>query len=154
MAVAMIHWDDPGPWYGRFHDRVQFEGAARSGIDSLWSYQRPAGRGWIYEVSIAPEGCPRREVRIDFLLDGGARLARVFVDGPARSPHRYHDDDGRLCMWYPHDPVAQRWIFEDGLLALIGQIHVHIIKENIWRELGEWPGAEAPHADPTERKAA
>jgi len=57
-------------------------------------------------------------------------------------------------MWYPKDPVSHRWIFKDGLLALIGQVQVHLIKEHLWRELGEWPGAEAPHEDPTERKAA
>ena len=57
-------------------------------------------------------------------------------------------------MWYPKDPVRHRWIFKDGLLALIGQIHLHLIKEHLWRELGEWPGDEAPHEVPTERKAA
>jgi len=154
MALVMARWDDPGPWYGRFCDRLRFEGAARRGIDSLRSYQRPGGRGWFYEFNAEPDGYPTRKVRIEFLLADGAQYPRVYVDGPTHSPHRYHADDGRLCMWYPLDPASNRWSFKDGLLALIGQIHVHLIKEQLWRELGEWPGVEAPHTDPTERKAA
>jgi len=149
----MARWDSPGPWYGRFSDRLQFEGAARRGLASLRSHQRPGGRGWFYEVSIEPEGCPRRQVRIEFRLADGGQYPRVFVDGPEHSPHRYHADGGHLCMWYPQDPASQRWIFKDGLLSLVGQIHVHLIKEHLWRELGEWPGDEVPHEVPIERKA-
>ncbi len=150
----MARWDSPGPWYGRFRDRLRFEGAATRGLQSLRSYQRPSGRGWVYELAVESQGCPSREVRIEFRLADGGQYPRVFVDGPSHSPHRYHADDGRLCMWYPRDPASQRWIFKDGLLALIGQIHVHLIKEHLWRELGEWPGDEAPHDGPAERKAA
>ena len=150
----MARWHDPGPWYGRFRDRLRFEGEARRGIASLRSYKRPNGRGWLYEFAAEPNGCPPRRVRVEFRLADGALYPRVFVDGPTHSPHRYHADDGRLCMWYPKDPVDSRWVFNDGLLALIGQVQVHLIKEHLWRDLGEWPGAEAPHATPTERKAA
>lgn len=70
-------------------------------------------------------------------------MPRVYADGPTESPHRY--EDGSLCMWYPRDPLARRWSFGDGLHALLGQIAVHLVKEDIWRRTGEWPGAEVPH---------
>lgn len=91
---------------------------------------------------------------VEFRLSDGTRYPRVFVDGPEQSPHRFFADDGHLCMWYPNDPTARRWIFGDGLLSLIGQVHVHLIKEHLWREVGEWPGEEAPHGDLPELKAA
>jgi hypothetical protein len=71
---------------------------------------------------------------------------KVFVDGP-RSPHRY--GDGSLCMWYPRDPPEQKWVFEDGLLALLNHIQAHLIREARYREAPEegWPGPEAPHGD-------
>lgn len=150
----MARWHDPGPWYGRFLDRLRFEGPARRGTEPLRSFMRAVGRGWCYRLTVEPDGCPAREVLIEFRLSDGATLPRVFVDGPAQSPHRYHADDGRLCMWYPTDPISRRWVFEDGLLALLGQIHVHLIKEHLWRELGEWLGDEAPHDDSSEQKAA
>lgn len=50
-------------------------------------------------------------------------------------------------MWYPRDPLERRWVFEDGLLALLGQIAAHLVKEHLWRETGRWPGDEVPHAD-------
>ena len=65
------------------------------------------------------------------------------MDGPTESPHRYQD--GTLCMWYPQDPKERRWTFSDGLLHLIGLIQVHLIREHLWRETGDWPGDEAPH---------
>lgn len=154
MARRRARWRDPGPWYGRMRDRLDFEGAARRGIAGLRSYQRPGGRGWCYRLGVEPVYCPPREVLIEFRLDDGGRYPRVFVDGPSHSPHRYHADGGHLCMWYPSDPPDRRWIFDDGLLALIGQIQVHLIKEHLWRELGEWPGDEAPHEELVEEKAA
>lgn len=83
-------------------------------------------------------------MRIEF-RSTASRIPRVYVDGPADSPHRY--DDGSLCMWYPRDPLERRWVFDDGLLALLGQIAAHLVKEHLWRETRRWPGDEVPHAD-------
>ena len=79
---------------------------------------------------------------------GSSRVARVFVDGPDDSPHRY--PDGSLCMWYPHDPPEEKWVFGDGLLPLLNHIQLHLFREAWWREHGEWPGPQAPHAPPKE----
>ena len=48
-------------------------------------------------------------------------------------------------MWYPKDPVDSRWVFVDGLLALIGLVMAHLFREAWWRETGEWVGEEVPH---------
>jgi len=82
-----------------------------------------------------------REVEIRF--SAWSRTPRVFVDGPADSPHRYAD--ATLCMWYPRDPPDQRWVFSDGLLVLLNYIQAHLFREAWWRETGEWLGTEAPH---------
>ncbi len=50
-----------------------------------------------------------------------------------------------MCIWYPGDGEDQRWVPEDGLLALLGMTAVHLFKEAYWRETGEWLGEEAPH---------
>jgi hypothetical protein len=56
-------------------------------------------------------------------------------------------------MWYPDDPKENRWVFEDGLLALLGHISAHLFREAWWRETGKWPGPESghPNAVPTLR---
>lgn len=73
-------------------------------------------------------------------------LPNVFADGPTDSPHRFSDRGRtRLCIWYPSDPDAQRWVPTDGLLALFGMAQHHLFKEAWWRESGEWLGDEAPH---------
>ena len=92
--------------------------------------------------AVTPHGVPSRTVRIEFGL-GSPEVPRVFVDGPQESPHRY--SDGSLCMWYPHDPIDLRWARRDGAAALVGCIALHLIREQWWRETGEWPGPEAPH---------
>ena len=82
-----------------------------------------------------------RKIRIRFR--GKSDVPSVFADGPEDSLHRY--SDGRLCMWYPGDPIGRRWVFGDGLLALIGLVMAHLFREAWWRETGEWPGEEVPH---------
>ena len=81
-------------------------------------------------------------MRIEFRMPY-PRTPRVFVDGSDDSPHRY--GDGSLCMWYPADPPERRWTFDDGLNALLGHVAVHLVKEQTWRDTGEWLGDEAPH---------
>ena len=139
----MFRQNYPGPWYGRFVDRLRFEGPARCNVPGLRSKPRPQGRGWWYTLTVKPPGCPTTRVRIEFRLPF-SHAPQVVVDNPTDSPHRY--SDGTLCMWYPHDPEKRRWTFADGLLQLIGLIQVHLIREHIWRETGDWPGEEAPHS--------
>lgn len=88
-----------------------------------------------------------RTVEIRFV--NGSRIPKVFVDGPTESPHRY--SDGSLCMWYPPDPPEQKWVFDDGLLALLNCIQAHLVREAWWWQKGEWLGPEAPHGPPKEQ---
>ena len=67
----------------------------------------------------------------------------VRVEGPTQSPHRFGEDE--LCMWKREDPKGQRWLFDDGLAALLGLTAAHLFREAWWRETGEWLGPEAPH---------
>lgn len=83
-----------------------------------------------------------RQVEIRF--ENWSCIPTIKVDGPG-SPHRY-DTNGTLCIWHPHDPPEQQWVFEDGLLALINHIQAHLFREAWWREKEEWLGPEAPHA--------
>jgi len=48
-------------------------------------------------------------------------------------------------MWYPEDSVENQWVFEDGLVALLGHIAAHLFREAWYRETGEWPGPEVGH---------
>jgi hypothetical protein len=96
-----------------------------------------------------------RRVQILFRKDS-PRKPSVTVDGPVESRHRF--SSGELCMWDPGDPVENRWVFEDGLRALLGHITVHLLREAWWRETGEWLGPESEHssikAAPAEQREA
>ena len=83
-----------------------------------------------------------RKVRIRFTSDP-AYPPQVTVDGARNSPHRYHG--GYLCMWYPEDSDNEKWIFSDGLLALLVMTEAHLYREAWWRETGEWLGPEVKH---------
>ena len=129
-----------GPWYGRDRDRILFEGAARH-YPALRA-TTVAGRGRIYHVKIDVRHYEERRVEIRF-EKANPRIPRIYADGPS-SPHRYKD--GSLCVWHSSDPVGNRWVFEDGLLELLGHIEAHLFREAWWRETDEWLGPEAPHA--------
>lgn len=140
----------PGPWYVDFLKRRRFErGVVERFPDFRGSVSRNVGRnGWAYRLVVPVEGYPSRSVQILFPPPSG-RNTVVRSDGPT-SPHRYRD--GELCMWFPGDPAERRWVLDDGLLALIAQIQVHLFKEAWWRETAaagdpEWLGDEAPHGE-------
>jgi hypothetical protein len=102
--------------------------------------------GRFYRVRMDVPYYKPRQVEISFT--DWSRTPKVVVDGPTESPHRYPDRS--LCMWYPHDPPEQKWVFEDGLLVLLNYIQAHLFREAWWREKGEWLGPEAPHGPPKE----
>ena len=118
-----------------------FDATAR-GFPGLVIEKRRDAR--VYRVAMdVPHYEPRR---VEIRFEDWRRRPRVFVDGPS-SPHRYRrNGEEWLCMWHPDDPPEQRWVFKDGLLALLNQIQAHLFREAWWRETGEWPGLEAPHA--------
>ncbi|MEK2495169.1 hypothetical protein WN990_37070 [Kitasatospora purpeofusca] len=61
-----------------------------------------------------------------------------------RNPYPLKD----LCLQYPNDDAALRWIPEDGLEALVTLIHRHLMFEEAWRRTGTWPAEDAPHGQP------
>lgn len=95
---------------------------------------------------------PHYEARnVEIRFEKWSKSPLVRVDGPA-SPHRY--GDGTLCMWYPPDPSEEKWVFDDGLLALLNHIQAHLFREAWWREHGVWLGPQAPHGPPKQPDVA
>jgi hypothetical protein len=131
-------------WLEDIPRRVALDAAAREAYPDLRFHrkQRRGGPVFIYEVTLDVPGYEPRRVRVEFRVSS-PRFPRVYADGPQASPHRY--GGAWLCIWYPSDGDDQRWVPEDGLLALLGMAAVHLFKEAYWRETGEWLGEEAPH---------
>lgn len=100
----------------------------------------PGGFSLVFKLQ--PTGLPPRAVRITFsraLPD----MPKVWVDGPSESPHRY--EDGTLCMWYPEDLPANRWVRRDGAAVLVAHIAAHLLREEWYRKTGDWKGDEVTH---------
>lgn len=132
-------------WVEDIPRRVALESSARLAYPEMTFSRRQRHKRdavYTYELSVEVPGYEPRCVRIEFPASNPL-APRVFTDGPTDSPHRY--GGRRLCIWYPTDGDDQRWIPEDGLLALIGMTTTHLFKEAYWRETGEWLGEEAPH---------
>jgi hypothetical protein len=134
-----------GPWYGEDFPRLMFERGVSGYFHDLTSVTITSGPevGRRYRVTINVPGYDPRRVQILFRKDS-PEIPRVTVDGPVESKHRF--PSGALCMWYPYDPVENRWVFEDRLTALLGYITIHLFREAWWRETGEWPGLEVDHS--------
>jgi hypothetical protein len=124
---------------------LRFEQGARNHFPGLRAFTTRIGEraGRHYVADVAVPHYESRRVHVLFERDN-PNAARVEVDGPTESPHRF--GDGSLCIWRPRDPVWARWIVEDGLVRLLGLTIAHLFREAWWRETGEWPGPEAPHA--------
>jgi hypothetical protein len=140
-----------GPWYGEFRRRLWYEHEARNLFPGIRSRRIPRWRGKGYALHLEVE-VPHYGVRTVEIVfrPRNPEHARVRVDGPSGSPHRYRDNS--LCMWDPRDPPSQRWVFDDGLVALIGYVIAHLFREAWWRETGKWLGPEAPHDDGRKRE--
>lgn len=148
MAKKHIGKRYGGPWYSNFSQLLRFEKGAFEQHPSLVGRNIRSGhrlyREYTLGIRVKNYDCTRR-VTIK-IFSRSAHSPLVTCDGPGDSPHRY--DTGELCMWYPYDPKEQRWVFEDGLLALIVYIEAHLFREEWWRETGEWLGPEIAHSSP------
>jgi hypothetical protein len=140
-------WRYGGPWYGNDVQRVRFERGATRHFSTLRGVTRTFGpkAGRMYQVSMTVPHYELRHVEV-FFSKRLPTLVAITADGPTDSPHRYNTH--RLCIWYPDDPDEYRWVFEDGLLVLLGLIVAHLFREAWWRETGEWLGPEASHTPP------
>jgi len=139
-----VPWQPP-PWFVTFQAKLRFIQEAQQVVEGPVTIVKPSRKyrgGFAVSFAVTPHGVPSRTVRVEF-SPGNPEVPRVFTDGPQESPHRYAD--GSLCMWYPRDPIELQWARRDGAAALIGCIALHLIREQWWRETGEWPGPEAPH---------
>lgn len=138
-----------GPWYADEKSRIVFErqvqkyfpevrrGTAKVDGETLLAYRTRV------EVPFYES----RKVEILFYPRHTPGTPIVLTDGPIESPHRYPSfERRRLCLWYPHDPPEARWIWDDGLLHLLGLTRLHLFREAWWRESGEWLGPQAPHS--------
>ena len=106
-----------GPQYSRIVVRLNFERGAKSQFPNLRGAKIKGGHEYIATVPV-----PHYEARKVHIRFGGmSDVPSVFADGSRDSPHRY--SDGSLCMWHPRDPIDHRWVFGDGLLALIWFSH-------------------------------
>lgn len=109
-----------------------------------------AGEGFdkvLYVASVEVDhfGCQQVTVLID---ERSTDLRpRVWTADPRPLKHQFKD--GSLCMWYVWDPPDKRWVYEDGLVALLDLAKLHLYREERYRETGRWMGPEAPHSLPT-----
>lgn len=131
----------PSPWFAKPAPRIRFV-RDLAAVDAVQVLKSEYPGGFRIELELEPEGIPRRKVTIDFSR-GSPDTPRVHVDGPDESPHRY--TDGTLCMWYPGDRPPAKWLPRDGAAELIVRIGVHLLKEQWFRQSGEWVGAEVTH---------
>jgi hypothetical protein len=93
---------------------------------------------------------PHYEPRnVEIRFENGDYVPVIKADGPG-SPHRYANN-GSLCLWHPDAAADEKWVFEDGLLALLNHVQAHLFREAWWRETGEWLGPEASHGPPKQR---
>jgi hypothetical protein len=126
----------------------------------------------VYHVDLAPwpifalAGYPEEHVGVLVTRAGDAYAGPL--DGTRRRwKHRYPSPLesggmsgalrmlGQLCLWYPWDPIEERWKADDGFVAFLEIAHRHLLAEECWRRSGflVWPGREAPHGLPTPGQA-
>jgi len=145
MTITRYGKRTGGPWYGEDFPRIMFEREASRYFPGISSQTITSGHnaGRRYRLTVDVPHYDTRRVQILFRKDS-PQISRVSVDGPPDSKHRFSSGD--LCMWYPEDPVENRWVFEDGLASLLGHIVAHLFREAWYRETGEWPGPEVDHS--------
>ena len=145
MLITKYGKRSGGPWYGEDFPRLMFEREASRYFPGLSSATFTSGHnaGRRYRVTVTVPHYEARHVQILFRKDS-PRIPRVSVDGPVGSKHRF--PSGELCMWYQGDPIENQWVFEDGLVVLLGHITIHLFREAWWRETGEWPGPAVDHS--------
>ena len=132
------------PWFQRPVNRLRLIAGLQAVADAV-TVVRPSKEregGFAVRFLLTPAGLGSQQVTVEF-GDNSPDSPRIFVSGPG-SPHRY--DDSSLCIWYPADPPEHRWQWSDGGSALAGHIAAHLIREEWWRQTGEWVGDEVPHA--------
>lgn len=113
---------------------------------------RKGGPGTVLDLWLAPlpalarDGWPIEHARVFVLADDTAHAVDMHP-GPRLYLHRNPGPLATLCLQYPRDDAALRWLPEDGLEPLITAVHRHLMYEEAWRRTGRWPAEDAPHGD-------
>jgi hypothetical protein len=112
--------------------------------------RRGVGGAAVLDLTLKPlpaferEGYPAERVRVVIHPDHEVHAFPQGGRGRAFK-HRNPGPLGDLCLQYPGDDPALRWLPEDGLEPLITQVHRHLMAEEAWRRSGDWPFEDAPH---------
>lgn len=108
--------------------------------------------GAVLDLWLAPlpaltrAGWPVEHARVYVLADDTAHAVDMHP-GPRRHLHRNGFPLGTLCLQYPRDDAALRWVPGDGLEPFVTAVHRHLMYEEAWRRTGTWPTEDAPHGD-------
>jgi hypothetical protein len=131
--------------------------AVRLLTSSLYGIAEATGRrgcsgAAVFDLTLRPipaleaEGFPLERARVVVLAD--ATVHAYVLEGRARRFKHRNPWPGRdLCLQYPRDDAALRWLPVDGLEALISLVHRHLMFEEAWRRSGRWPTEDAPHGE-------
>jgi hypothetical protein len=99
-------------------------------------------------AALYSEGYPDERLRFVVAPDGDAWT--FILSGRDRQfDHRQVETPRTLCLFYPDDPPALRWIPEDGFEPLVTIAARHVVYEEAARRNGMWPVEDAPHGRPT-----
>lgn len=102
----------------------------------------PTGNGGVYVKAALQTSVGRTYVIAVYLTDYPSRMPQVHVTHPnihQSVPHRYRD--GNLCYLHPS-------MWNPGLHNLtfvLARIAKWLNKYEVWRETGQWPGAQLAH---------
>lgn len=144
-------------WYENIQLRGRFERGIRTAYPNVSITPGWRGRDVIYVVKAAIPEFDDREIEV--LVKGKQAepfTVHVRSDSTTKLKHTFgpiegsNDERERLCIWYPDDPVGQRWVWRDGLVALFNLSRVHLYKEAYYAKHEVWLGPEAPHPVKTE----
>lgn len=111
------------------------------------------GGAALLELTLRPlpalerENYPTERVRLVIRLDHTVH-AFPLNSADRAFKHRNPPPVQDLCLQYPGDDAALRWIPEDGLEPLVTLVHRHLLYEEAWRRTGTWPAEDAPHGQP------
>ena len=135
-----------GPQYASILARLNFErGVKGQFADLSTATVRPTAKvPGGYRVQRHRASSALRGTKDPYSIQGYDRTCLLSLRMVHRS-HRTATRNNSLCMWFPEDPIDCRWVFEDGLLNLIGLAMAHLFREAWWRETGEWAGEEVGH---------
>ncbi|MBT2441055.1 hypothetical protein J7E93_13240 [Streptomyces sp. ISL-36] len=122
------------------------------GVEQAIGRTGPGGSA-LLELTLRPlpalerENYPVERVRVVIRPDHTVH-AFPLVSANRAFKHRNPPPLQDLCLQYPSDDAALRWIPEDGLEPLVTLVHRHLLYEEAWRRTGTWPAEDAPHGQP------